>query len=128
MKIGVIGAGSWGTAIAALLAENGAETALWAFEPDVASEINKNHRNPLYMSQARLPARLKATSSLEEVARGAGLLVNVVPSHLTRSVWKKLAPLVKKETVIVNCSKGLEMESGKRHRVSQVEEPASPRT
>ena len=114
MKIGVIGAGSWGTALAALLAEGKNETILWAHEPEVALGINKNHKNPLYLSGEPLLKSLKASSDLKGVVAGAEVLVNVVPSHLSRQVWEKIAPYVGSETVIVNASKGFEFSTGKR--------------
>lgn len=114
MKIAVIGGGSWGTALASLLVDSPHSVILWAYEPEVASSINQNHRNPLYMSHASLPKALKATNSLEEASRGANLLLNVVPSHLTRRVWEKITPFVEKEAIVVNGSKGFEPDTGKR--------------
>lgn len=114
MKIGVIGAGSWGTALAALLTEAHAETLLWAYEFEVADSINKNNRNILYFPDESLPKKLKASSLMEEVADGADVLINAVPSHLTRQVWEKLEPFVKPTATIVNAAKGFEYDSGKR--------------
>lgn len=115
MKIAILGAGSWGTALASLLAEEAKnEVILWAYETEVVAGINQNHKNPLYMSETKLTSRLKATHSLEEAARGARLLVNAVPSHHTRSVWGRAASFVKKEATIVNCAKGFELSSKKR--------------
>lgn len=125
MKIGVIGAGSWGTALAALLAEGANEVVLWAFEPEVAPSINQEHRNPLYMPQTKLPPALKGTASLKEAVEGKEVLVNVVPSHHTRAIWQKAAPFVSPKTVIVNCSKGLESDSSLR--LSQVLTAVLPR-
>ena len=118
MKIGVIGAGSWGTALAALLAEGQDKTLLWAFEPEVSVSINKNHQNPTYLAQEALPKDLQASSDLKEVVAGAEVLVNAVPSHLTRQVWEKIAPIVGPNALIVNASKGFEFATGKR--LSQV--------
>lgn len=118
MKIGVIGAGSWGTALAALLAEGEGQVLLWAFEPEVAESISKNHQNPIYLAGEALPPRLKASSDLKGVVAGADVLVNVVPSHLSRLVWEKAAPFVGASCLIVNASKGFEFTS--RKRLSQV--------
>lgn len=119
MEIGVIGAGSWGTALAALLAEDAKnQVILWAFEPEVVEGINQDRRNPFYMSQTPLPTHLKATNYLEEVCKGAGLLVNAVPSNHTRKVWQKGAAWVGSMAVIVNAAKGFELDTGKR--LSQV--------
>lgn len=115
MKIGVIGAGSWGTALSALLAGDVKnQVILWAFEPEVVLGVNQNHCNPLYMPQALLPKRLRASTDLKEVCEKADLLVNVVPSHHTRAVWQKAAAFVNPKAILVNASKGLEMQSGKR--------------
>ncbi|MBI4125791.1 MAG: NAD(P)-dependent glycerol-3-phosphate dehydrogenase [Deltaproteobacteria bacterium] len=119
MKIGVIGAGSWGTALAALLAEEAKnQVILWAFEPEVVTGINQNRRNPLYMSQAEMPKALKVTDKLRTACEGASLLVNAVPSNHTRKVWRQAASFVKPEGIVVNAAKGLEEESGRR--LSQV--------
>lgn len=118
-KIGVIGAGSWGTALGALLAENGEnKTVLWAFEPELAEEITRKHTNSLYLKGETLPKNLTAVHSLEEAISGAEILINVVPSHLTRRVWEKAVSFVAPESLIVNASKGFEFSS--RKRLSQV--------
>lgn len=113
MRIGVIGAGSWGTALAALLAEK-RPVLLWAHEPEVVGSVNKDHRNILYFPDIPLPVSLKASDSLQEIAAVSDVLVNGVPSHLVRPVWTKMAPFVKKGGVIVNASKGFEFDTGKR--------------
>lgn len=125
MKIAVIGGGSWGTALAALLADDSKnDVILWAYEPEVVSGINRDHRNPLYMSQASLPPALKAVNDLSACC-GAHLVVNAVPSNHTRAIWQKLAPLVRAEAVVVNAAKGLELETGKR--LSEVLAEALPK-
>src|SRR5690606_17247683 len=70
-RVAVIGAGSWGTALANLLAKKGVPTILWSYEPEVAEEIRRNHRNPTYLVEADLDRRLRATSSLQEAVEGA---------------------------------------------------------
>lgn len=113
MKIAVIGAGSWGTALASVLADSTNEVLLWAYEPEVAEGINKNHKNPVYLSDETLPHTLKATHDMAEALKGASVVVNVVPSHLTREVMQKAAPHVAATAVVVNASKGFEFQSGK---------------
>lgn len=115
MKAGVIGAGSWGTALASVLAEgSGDEVTLWAYEPEVAAGINKRRQNPLFMTGETLPAGLKATNDLAAAVKGAEVLVNAVPSHLTRGVWEKAAAHVSKTAIIVNAAKGFEFSTAKR--------------
>ncbi len=114
MKIAVIGAGSWGTALASLLSEGLNEVVLWAYEPEVAIGINQNHKNPLYLPEESLNPALKATNQMEKALKGAKILVNGVPSHLVRTVLSKASPFVGPEVIIVNASKGFELDTGKR--------------
>lgn len=115
MKVGVIGAGSWGTALASVLAEGGEhEVMLWAFEPEVAEGINNRHQNPLYLAGEPLPVGLRASNDLPAVVKRAELLVNGVPSHLSRGVWERASAHVSKTAIIVNAAKGFEFSSGKR--------------
>lgn len=104
----VIGAGSWGTALANLLAKKGEETLLWSYETDVAEGINNEHRNPTYLPDSPLDPRLRATASIDEAVRGAGVVVSVSPSHTVRGVMAKVAPHLAPETLIVSASKGIE--------------------
>ena len=114
MKISVIGAGSWGTALASLLSEGEGEVILWAFETEVVESINQKHRNILYFPEVPLPAALKTSSDLKSLVETSDILVNAIPSHLTRPVWKNVVPFVKKGAIIVNASKGFEFDTDKR--------------
>ncbi|MEO5329627.1 MAG: NAD(P)-dependent glycerol-3-phosphate dehydrogenase [Magnetococcus sp. THC-1_WYH] len=106
--VSVIGAGSWGTALAALMAEKSQTVTLWCHEPEVAQGINEHHRNPLFVSGYRLPANIRATTDLTDAARNP-LLVVVVPTQFTRSLLESLRPLVGKECVFISASKGIEV-------------------
>ena len=77
MKVAVIGAGSWGTALANTLALGGNEVCMWARKPEVAASITDQHRNPRYLSDVELEASIVATTSLEEAIQGAGAVVLV---------------------------------------------------
>ncbi|MBI4686645.1 MAG: NAD(P)-dependent glycerol-3-phosphate dehydrogenase [Nitrospirae bacterium] len=108
MKIAVIGAGSWGTALASLIAEKGLEVALWAYEKEVADEINNSHANSTYLSDISLPKNLKATNSLEDAIKNASYIVNVVPTQFTRKIFSEAVKFIHKDAVIVSASKGIE--------------------
>lgn len=107
-RTAVIGAGSWGTALANLLARKGEETILWSYEADVADGINAEHRNPTYLPESPLDPRLRATASIEEAVRGAGKVVSVSPSHTVRAVMGQVAPHLDEDALIVSASKGIE--------------------
>src|SRR5690349_11721538 len=80
MRVTVLGAGSWGTTVAALLCRRDHEVLLWARNPDTADEVNEQRSNSAYLPDVRLPARLSATADLEQAARHAELLVVGVPT------------------------------------------------
>ena len=109
-RVAVIGAGSWGTAVAALVATNAAAT-LWARRPDLAQEIASDHVNGSYLPGIQLPDRLGATSSLEEAVTGADVVVMGVPSHGFRAVITELAPHLGTTTPVISLAKGLEQDS-----------------
>lgn len=112
-KITVLGGGNWGTALAKVLAEKGHEVLLWAHEPAVADGINQHHRNPLFLNDMKLPHALHATAELKHAMEFATIIVSTPPSHVLRAVWKKAAAFLKKETIIVSCTKGIEAKTFK---------------
>jgi glycerol-3-phosphate dehydrogenase (NAD(P)+) len=112
-KIGVIGAGAWGTALAKHLAEKGLEVRLWAYEQDVVSAINTTHENPVFLKGVLLPPSLTATSSLVEAIRGCEGILFAVPSHITRSVLHQLAPCLSAPLPLVCATKGIEEDTAK---------------
>ena len=91
-RTAVIGAGSWGTALAWLLADRGDDVIMWAYESECADAINAQHENTLYLPDATLPPNLRATTSLEEALTDAELIVWVTPSHVARSVLERAEP------------------------------------
>ena len=109
--VSVLGAGSWGTALADLLARKGLTTRLWAFEPEVAQAINSEHHNPIFFPGATLDPRLIASSDLAAVVRGAAVVCSVVPSHVSRAVLSQASPHVVAGTRLVCATKGIETES-----------------
>jgi glycerol-3-phosphate dehydrogenase (NAD(P)+) len=110
-KAAVIGAGAWGTAIASVLAEGGRPVSLWSHEPAVAHDIRERRENPRYLPGAPLPPSIDATTELSEAVAGAGLVVLVSPSHVTRSVLERLAPLLPAQVTLVCATKGIENET-----------------
>lgn len=120
MPVAVVGAGSWGTAIAALLAAKGIETRLWARRPELAELINATRENGEYLPGVRLPDTLDITSDLERAALGAGLLVVAVPSHAFRTVFTAFVDELGQGGAgggaksVVSLAKGLERVSLKR--------------
>ena len=105
----VIGAGSWGTAIAKHLAERGVPTTLWAREPEVAEGVRADHQNPLFLSGVALPEQLHATSDLEEAVGEAAIIVSAVPTQFVRSVFE--GTTLPKAEVLVSVSKGIEVDT-----------------
>ena len=118
--IGVIGAGAWGTALAQMLASDGREVLLWAFEPEVVAAINSEHRNPLYLPSATLASTIRATGDLNDFAAIDTALV-VTPAQV---LGKVLAGLPKAPRDLVLCSKGIEAGSGRL--MNHVAREASP--
>lgn len=110
-RVAVVGAGSWGTALANLLASKGVSTVLWAFEPEVAEHINTHHENQLYFAGKSLDSRLRSTSDLAEALGGADVMVAAAPSHVTRRVWQQASQFVREGTPLVSATKGIETDS-----------------
>ncbi len=108
MNVAVIGAGSWGTALAGLLAGKGYPVQLWVHDPGKAQEIEGARENETYLPGIRLPPSLHATASLEGALAGAELVLEVVPSHAVREVMGRAAPLLAPGVPIVTASKGIE--------------------
>lgn len=107
-RIAVIGAGSWGTALAGHLAVLGRRVRLWAHEPEVAAAVNERRENPLFLPGARLPASLSATTDGAEALEDAKLVFSVMPSHVVRAVWERLGAHLPPGALLVSASKGIE--------------------
>lgn len=107
--ISVIGAGSWGTTIAFLLSEKGYDVTLWAYEHDLANQINKERANNLYLPGVHLPDNLRATNDILDAVTNARFIINVVPTQHIRSVFSQIGSCVRKDSAIVSASKGIEI-------------------
>jgi glycerol-3-phosphate dehydrogenase (NAD(P)+) len=111
VRIAVIGAGGWGTALAKILSENDLEVTLWCREEDVRRSIVERRENARFLPEVALPATLKATSDFAEAAGAAEVLLLAVPSAYMRAVARKVAPLARGARRIVSATKGLEEET-----------------
>ncbi len=108
MKIGVIGAGSWGTTLADLLAKKGHAVTLWAFEKDLVQRMRENSINDLYLPGFTLSANLSFTNDLAEAARDREVVVMVAPSQRLRKVLEQVEPHIAAGTLLVSAAKGVE--------------------
>jgi len=117
VQVAVVGAGSWGTAVAGLVAAN-SETRLWVRSPELAASITRDRQNETYLPGVHLPEGLTATASLEEAVSGASVVFMAVPSHGFRAVLGDMRPYVAGVEAIISLSKGIE--NGTNLRMSQV--------
>ncbi|MDZ7268275.1 MAG: NAD(P)H-dependent glycerol-3-phosphate dehydrogenase [candidate division KSB1 bacterium] len=123
-KVGVIGAGSWGTALAKRLCDNGHVVRLWCRRPALAQQINAQHSNPAYLPGLPLPESLRATADLADAVAGAHVVLIATPSHTLREVVPRL-PVLPADTILISAVKGLEPQTDLR--MSQVIAASLPR-
>ncbi|HUV09405.1 MAG TPA: NAD(P)H-dependent glycerol-3-phosphate dehydrogenase, partial [Acidimicrobiia bacterium] len=109
-RVVVIGAGSWGTAVAAIVAEH-ADVTLWARDPDLAATIDTEHENPRYLSGIALPQHLRASADLAHACEGAAAVIVGVPSHGLRAVLSEASASIDDDVAILSLSKGVEQGS-----------------
>lgn len=124
MRVTVLGGGSWGTTVAALLCRRDHEVLLWARNPEVAQEVDQQRSNEAYLPGARLPARLGATADLERAARHAEMLVVGVPTGAFRGTLENARPHLAPWIPVVSLSKGLER--GTHLRMTEVVKQVLP--
>ncbi|MGR9049915.1 NAD(P)H-dependent glycerol-3-phosphate dehydrogenase [Halobacillus faecis] len=117
-KVAVLGAGSWGTALALVLADNGHEVHLWTHRENLAQEINQTHRNEKYLKEIDLPHSIKASHDLGAVVEKAEHVILVVPTKAMREVCGQLKQVLNGKVIITHASKGIE--PGSYKRVSEV--------
>ena len=108
MKIGILGAGSWGTALAKLLNGNGHEVTVWSIDAEEIVMLNEYHEHRSKLPGVMLAGDVRFTTDVQIVVEGADMLVMVVPSPFVRSTAKTIAPYVAQGQLIVNASKGIE--------------------
>jgi glycerol-3-phosphate dehydrogenase (NAD(P)+) len=109
-QISIIGAGSWGTALAVAATRAGRPVRLWAYEPEVVESIRNRHENEIFLPHVALPADVMVSGSLEEALEGAGIVLTVVPSHVCRSLFDRMLPYLKPEMIFVSATKGIDTE------------------
>src|SRR5216684_2510608 len=114
MRISIIGAGSFGTAVAAVAARCGNEIVLWAHDPNVAAEIGDTRHNPIYLPSIALDRSVRATSSLAEAVEFSDVLFMIVPSHHYRGVLAQMRRYLRREVAIVSATKGIENDTLQR--------------
>ncbi|MHB8440147.1 MAG: NAD(P)H-dependent glycerol-3-phosphate dehydrogenase, partial [Acidimicrobiales bacterium] len=123
MRVAVLGAGSWGTTMASLVAPRH-PTVLWARSAETAATVNERHLNPRYLPDAELPNELTATADLEQAVRDADLLVVGVPTSGFRAVLEEVRTVVRPWIPVVSLAKGLER--GSYLRMTQIVKEVLP--
>ena len=108
MQISVIGAGSWGTTLANLLATKGFTVTLWAYEEELISSIDRHKENHLYLPGISLSEKITPTASLREASENKGFLFIATPSQVVRQIAEKIYPHLSSNTMLVSASKGIE--------------------
>ncbi len=116
--IGILGAGSWGTALAVHLGRLGHDVRLWARDPSLVHDMRVRRANAVYLPDVTLPATLWVTNVIEQAVSSTGLVVSAVPSHGCRAAMRAAAPYITSTATIVSATKGLE--AGTLLRMSEV--------
>lgn len=118
MRVTVIGAGNWGTALAIHAAQAGHEVRIWSRNEEVVDAINREHSNPIYLPGAEIPSGILATSDLRSSVNVAQFVLLAAPSQATRQLLTAISSELRSEMIVVSATKGIETETGKR--ISQV--------
>lgn len=124
-QIAVLGAGSWGSALANVLVENGHHVNIWTRDEAQQNEINTNHTNKHYLPTFKFPDKIKATTNLEKAMDNVEAIVVVIPTSGIRELSQKINQILDRKVTIIHASKGLESNTHKRISVI-LEEEISP--
>lgn len=124
--VSVIGAGSWGTAIAISLADAGRAPVLWGRNPEKMRKISESRENSQYLGGITIPDSVEISSDLEYAVSRADVVIYVVPAQSFRETFEKSAGFIKENAVVVNCAKGIEMDT--HMRISEIAEEIRPGT
>jgi len=108
IRLGVVGAGAWGTALAKLLADKGFILDLWVFEPEVKEQIETDRENKIFLPNIKLPDNIIPTNDLKIAVKEKDLVLVVVPSHCMRDIAGRMKNFISPGTVVVTASKGIE--------------------
>ena len=114
----IIGGGSWGTALAIILAPRFPRVRLWVYEADLAERMRATRENDVYLRGGRLPGHVEIVNQLPEALEGAEIVLSAIPSHLVRGLYQQMLPFLNESMVFVSATKGLE--NGKLLRMSEV--------
>lgn len=126
--IAVLGAGSWGSALAKALHENGHKVVMWSRNPEQVAEMNQEHTNKRYLPETVLPKDIQATTDVSEAVREAEAIVFVIPTKGIRAVAQQVAEAIDEPKWMVHASKGLEQQTYKRlSTILEEEIPAEKR-
>lgn len=118
MRVAVIGAGSWGTALGIMAARAGHEVRLWSRNREVVESVNRQHLNATYLPDSRIPDGVRASVDIVEALERAELVILAAPSHATRAILISMVPVIEPNMVFVSATKGIEIETGTR--ISQI--------
>lgn len=116
--LAVIGGGSWGTALAIVLAQRFERVRMWVFEGEIADAVNSQRQNPVFLPEIQIPDAVSASNSLSWAVEEADIVLGVMPSHHARRVYAEIAPHAPKNAIFVSATKGLE--NGSLLRISEV--------
>jgi glycerol-3-phosphate dehydrogenase (NAD(P)+) len=108
LPVAIIGAGGWGTALAATLSRADRRVSLWVYEADLAAGMSESRENPIYLPSIRIPESVHISNSMNSVLADSRIVIMAVPSHEFRSVVQQMAPLVQPDTIFVSATKGIE--------------------
>jgi glycerol-3-phosphate dehydrogenase (NAD(P)+) len=106
--MGIVGGGSWGTALAIHCANLGMSVSLWVYEADLARKMAETRENDVYLPNATLPGAIKVTQSFEDCLAGAQMVMSVVPSHVSREVWSEAHSYLPVDALLITATKGIE--------------------
>lgn len=111
MKVAILGAGSWGTALGIALSQKSIDVNLWTWKEDQAKNMKSTRLNSMYLPNVSLPKTLCPTTDMEKALEEADMVLSAVPSQVTGSVLEKTKPFIKENVILVNVSKGIELTS-----------------
>lgn len=117
-KITILGGGSWGTALAKLLSENGNEVTVWLRDEEQCKDLSKNRVNKKYLPNVKIPSDIVFTSDINESVKDSKIILIVTPTQIVRSVLKQIKDEYKTNKIVINASKGIEI--GTLNRVSEI--------